>query len=171
MTVMSVEGLMLTVPENDSCSCEHVIVSGAIRKRSYVRARRSAIAHATAVSVMSGRRSPYCSKLPIGRTAATGRRRASSADVAVVRIGGRCPPRRGWLRRYCLIRQHRLDCARIVDRSYAGKQSRSPLWLVKDAMGADLGTAFQCVPSCRNCPTGLAVGSVCASYFSLKKSW
>ncbi len=66
---------MLTVPAKSACSLEHEIVMGGSGsgsgsgRTSYRSAMAFAIAHATSVSVPSGRCRPCCSKLPTGSTA------------------------------------------------------------------------------------------------------
>ncbi|GGZ68355.1 hypothetical protein GCM10010389_01970 [Streptomyces echinoruber] len=60
---------MLTVPGQAACSCEQEIVTGGSRCTGYAAAISRATAHATRVSVASGRYGPCCSKLPTGRTA------------------------------------------------------------------------------------------------------
>lgn len=68
-TAWSVTEEMLTVPGHAACSCEQDIVTGGRRCTGYTAATSRAMAHATSVSVASGRNAPCCSKLPTGSTA------------------------------------------------------------------------------------------------------
>ncbi|AOW90051.1 hypothetical protein BC342_30010 [Streptomyces olivaceus] len=60
-TACRVTAEMLTVPGQSACSCEQPIVTGGSRWTGYPAAISRATAHATSVSVASGRWSPCCS--------------------------------------------------------------------------------------------------------------
>ncbi|KPC88183.1 hypothetical protein ADL35_06550 [Streptomyces sp. NRRL WC-3753] len=51
----------LTVPGQSACSCEQPIVTGGSSRTGYASASSRATAHATRVSVASGRYGPCCS--------------------------------------------------------------------------------------------------------------
>lgn len=74
----NVVALMLSVPENAACSCEHPIVIGGSWRTGATSAMALPIATAIKVSVASGRCGPCCSNAPTGSTATRGSLTAES---------------------------------------------------------------------------------------------